>query len=169
MFVLSLIIFFPHSLVSLSLARPVCFGFLSPSLVIFQFFFCVCSSFDDIYFFLCMNLSARFFLSHARSLFLSFISGVALPFPSFLPNFFTCVSSMSKNYILFSFEFLFRWRAQRVEWWIWGCTAKKGNNIFYSSQANSSAEWWVEDERERAQNDIIYLLFLDANEMKRTE
>lgn len=138
---------------------------------------------------LLFSLILAFSLSLACFLFLIF--ALALPFSSFLPNFSTCVSSMSKNYILFSFEFLFRWRAMRLEWWkradrvrMWARIKlqeekmkSKSNKHFLSQVIANSGNiitpsppplllglWWVEDES--IQNDIIYLLFLDADKMK---
>lgn len=90
-------------------------------------------------------------------------------FHHLLPNFFTCVSSMSKNYILFSFKFLFRWRAMQLEWWmgrVRKCARpsahmrakrenkkKTGNQHFLSrvslqtvATSPTTSQWWVEDE-----------------------
>lgn len=44
---------------------------------------------------------------------------------------------------------------------------KKQQHFLFESSKQWRIVWWVEDEK--AQNDIIYLLFLDADEMKRTE
>lgn len=114
MFVLSLIIFFCSCFRALSFSRSrpfFHFGFLFFSFSFgvhfstFHFFPCICSSFDDVY----SAMHASISLCVCMCYFFTLIFGLALLFPSFLPNFFTCVSSMSRNYILFSFKFLFRW------------------------------------------------------------